>query len=279
MSEALRVERAEKETLIKRNEEDREKCDARVQELKAKNEMLIKQTEELKFGGKIAEENALKEVLTLQDQKKLLVKEVKQGRKKTESLIEQLKQTAGEKENMEQKYSMSEQVNEELLEKLNSQDVKHAESINALTAMYEAKLTALRTEKESLELKMKWSSQGKAGDSVAFLDTSDYFKSSIDGEAVFGKEKDTEHEKKSSSLDSFDWLTEAQRSKIAQRKEGHDTSSGDGGAGTSGSGSISAAASSSASKLISSSSNMLKGVAKRSMTSISSLIPSRGNSR
>ena len=66
---------------------------------------MLKQVEELKFSTKISEEKAVSEIVTLNDQKKMLVKEVKQCRKKLDELSEVLEREQGEKSALITKYS------------------------------------------------------------------------------------------------------------------------------------------------------------------------------
>jgi len=117
IAEALRVEKKSKEDAEKQAFDDKEKADIERAELNNKIEILKKQNEELKFGGRIAEENAIKEVTTLTDQKKVLVKEVKQCRKKADSLTESLNAITTQKEEVEGKLSSSEKTCDELIQK------------------------------------------------------------------------------------------------------------------------------------------------------------------
>ena len=57
----------------------------------------------MKFSTKISEEKAVSEIVTLNDQKKLLVKEVKQCRKKLEGLTESLEKEKEDKEKLVKK--------------------------------------------------------------------------------------------------------------------------------------------------------------------------------
>jgi predicted nucleic acid-binding Zn-ribbon protein len=65
IAEALRLEKKAKEDAQKQASDDKDKADIERAVLNNKVEILRKQNEELKFGGKIAEESAIKEVTTL----------------------------------------------------------------------------------------------------------------------------------------------------------------------------------------------------------------------
>jgi len=103
--------------------------------------LLTKQTEELKFEVKISSEKALSEIVTLNDQKKILVKEVKQCRKKIDSLTADLSAAIAEKESSSSKHEALIQSFSQLQAKLAEQEQQHAVSILSLREAHEGRLS------------------------------------------------------------------------------------------------------------------------------------------
>ena len=114
-----------------------EESELKLNEYQNKVELLMKQNEELKFGNKIAEENALSEISTLNEQKKLLVKEVKASRKRIEGLSEAASASQSERVSLSSRLETANAMSEELSLKLREQDVKHAQTCVALQSVYE----------------------------------------------------------------------------------------------------------------------------------------------
>jgi len=104
---------------------------------------LNKQVEELKFENKVSGEKALAEIVTLNEQKKVLVKEVKQCRKKIESSTEMLSTLSTDKESQALQLLEAESRFQDMSKKSKEQDLSHAQSILALQDMYEGKLVVL----------------------------------------------------------------------------------------------------------------------------------------
>lgn len=98
---------------------------------------LNKTVEELKFENKVSEEKALSEIVTLNEQKKALIKEVKQCRKKIESMTETLGALTTEKDLRTERLLEVEAKCEDLSKIAKEQDFAHAQNILALQDMYE----------------------------------------------------------------------------------------------------------------------------------------------